>query len=372
VAAGRLRLLLAAFIVILVAGCGGGGSTTGGKQGSGSTAKGTREVTPEARSPWIGVQGIHLVDRTGEPVRLLGVNRSGTEYACQQDTGIFQGPSDAASIAAIASWDANAVRVPLNESCWLGINEVPAQYSGATYREAIVSFVTSLHEAGLYAVLDLQFAAPGTEQAQSIIPMPDADHSPAFWRSVAETFRDDRGVVFDLYNEPHDVDWACWEHGCRIEDEDGTRYEAVGMSRLVKVVRSTGARQPLLLSGINYAHNLTGWEAHLPADPRHALVASLHTYDFAPCLAKCRAGLAQIARRHPLVAAEIGETDCAHTYIDGFMSWADGHEVSYLGWAWDAHHGWTCTEGPSLIQNYEGDPTDYGVGLRDHLRSVGG
>jgi endoglucanase len=330
--------------------------------GAGATPVGT---------PWIGVHGNRLVDRGGDPVRLLGVNRSGTEYACQKDTGIFQGPSDATSIAAIKSWDANAVRVPLNESCWLGINGVPSPYSGASYREAIVAWVHRLTEAGLYVVLELQFAAPGAEQAESIIPMPDADHSPAFWHSVAETFRDDRAVVFDLYSEPHDIDWKCWEHGCRTEEENGTSYEAVGMSRLIKVVRDTGARQPVLLSGINYAHELRGWEAHLPPDPRHAEVASIHTYDFAPCLATCRAGLAAITRRHPVVAAEIGETDCGHTYIDDFMSWADEHDVSYLGWAWDAHHGWTCTSGPALIRNYEGAPTKYGVGLRDHLRSMG-
>ncbi len=326
-------------------------------------------VTP-AGSPWIGVHGNHLVDRAGDPVRLLGVNRSGTEYACQQDTGIFQGPSDATSIEAIKSWDANAVRVPLNESCWLGINGVPARYSGAAYREAIVGWVDRLSEAGLYAVLELQLAAPAGEQAETIIPMPDADHSPAFWHSVAETFRENRAVAFDLYSEPHGIDWSCWENGCRTEDENGTSYEAVGMRRLVDVVRDTGARQPLLLSGINYAHDLRGWEAHLPPDPRHAEVASIHTYDFAPCLGTCRAGLAVIARRHPVAAGEIGETDCGHTYIDDFMSWADEHDVSYLGWAWDAHHGWTCTGGPALIRNYEGAPTKYGVGLRGHLRSL--
>ena len=73
-----------------------------------------------------------------------------------------------------------------------------------------------------------------------------------------------------------------------------------------------------------------------------------------------------------MVAAEIGETDCGHAYIDGFMDWADQHGVSYLGWAWDAHHGWTCTGGPSLIRNYEGAPTKYGIGLREHLRGLEG
>jgi endoglucanase len=322
--------------------------------------------------PWIGVKDNQLVDQAGKPVRLLGVNRSGTEYSCQQGTGIFQGPSDAASIEAIADWGANAVRVPLNESCWLGINGVPPEYSGAAYRAAIGEFVGRLEEAGLYVILDLQFAAPGSRPATEIIPMPDADHAPAFWHSVATTFRDDRAVVFDLYNEPHDVDWACWEHGCQVESEKAGTYEAVGMARLVRVVRATGARQPILLSGTSYAHDLRRWEEYLPPDPRHAEVASIHTYDFAPCLTSCRAGLAEIALRHPVAAAEIGETDCGHSYIDGFMNWADRHDVSYLGWAWDAHHGWTCSGGPALIRNYEGAPTKYGIGLREHLRGLQG
>jgi endoglucanase len=310
------------------------------------------------------------VTREARPVRLLGVNRSGTEYACEQGTGFFQGPSDAASIAAIRSWDANAVRVPLNESCWLGIDGVPAEYSGAAYRKEIEGWVTRLEEAGMYVVLELQFAAPGSEPASGIIPMPDAEHAPAFWRGVARTFKGDRSVLFDLYTEPHDVSWHCWEYGCEVEDENGTEYQAVGMARLVKVVRSTGARQPILLSGNNWAHDLREWEAHLPPDPRHAEVASIHTYDFAPCLSTCRNGLAGIAERHPVVTAELGESDCAHTYIDDYMSWADRHGVSYLAWAWDAHHGWTCGGGPSLIRNYDGAPTKYGVGLRDHLRAL--
>src|SRR5436305_5983091 len=83
------------------------------------------------------VQGNQIVNGNGQPIRLLGVDRSGTEYACIQGWGIFDGPSDAASIQAITSWHTNAVRVPLNEDCWLGINGAPAAYSGATYQQAI-------------------------------------------------------------------------------------------------------------------------------------------------------------------------------------------------------------------------------------------
>src|SRR5437870_1510439 len=52
---------------------------------------------------------------SGGVVRLIGVNRSGTEYQCIHGYGIFEGPSGAASVQAIADWQANAVRIPLNE-----------------------------------------------------------------------------------------------------------------------------------------------------------------------------------------------------------------------------------------------------------------
>lgn len=323
-----------------------------------------------AAAPWIGVRGNHLVNGRGDPVRLLGVNRSGTEYACQQGYGFFDGPSDAASIRAMRSWHINAVRLPLNETCWLGINGIAPRLGGAAYRRTIRTYVTRLERAGLYVILDLHLAAPGRFQANRIIPLPDADHAPDFWRSVATAYREDRGVLFDLYNEPHDVGWQCWEWGCDVVDPVVGTYRAAGMRELVAAVRSTGARQPVLLGGIGWARNLNHWLGHLPPDPVHAEVASNHTYNFAACLRGCRAHLAAIAARHPVVTGELGEGDCRHTYIDRYMPWADRHGVSYLGWTWDAFGGWTCRNGPTLIKDYSGTPTAFGVGFRDHLRAL--
>src|SRR5207247_633909 len=108
----------------------------------------TEQPPPTCGTATLQVRGNQLVDATARPVRLRGVNRSGAEYACAQGWGIFDGPSDSASVAAIASWRANAVRVPLNETCWLGINGVAPAYSGDNYRRAISDYVARLHRAG--------------------------------------------------------------------------------------------------------------------------------------------------------------------------------------------------------------------------------
>src|SRR3954464_7410670 len=84
----------------------------------------------------------HLVDN-GRVVRLLGVNRSGTEYMCRGGFGdVFDGPSDQASVSAMRTWRINAIRVPLNESCWLGVGRL-REWTGQ-YRAAIVRYVRLL------------------------------------------------------------------------------------------------------------------------------------------------------------------------------------------------------------------------------------
>ena len=194
-----------------------------------------------ARGPaMVRVQGARLIGVNGKPLRLIGVNRSGTEYSCAGPVdgggfgyGIFQGPADARSVQALLSWHVNAVALPLNEACWLGgYGNLNPQYVGDAYRRAIVDYVGLLAGAGIYVVLRLSGAAPGDNAYGSSTvssdesPMADADHSVAFWRSVAATFRGYRRVLFHAYDEPHDVSWQCLRDGCPAVDAPGgqTRF----------------------------------------------------------------------------------------------------------------------------------------------------
>lgn len=330
-----------------------------------TTATTTTTVASTSGIPSVRVVGNQLVNANRNPVRLLGVDRSGTEYACAQGWGIFDGPFDAASVAAIASWHVDAVRVPLNEDCWLGINGVKPAYSGASYRAAIEGYVSILHRFGLIAVLDLHWSAPGTQLALGQQVMADADHSAAFWSSVATAFRTDPGVVFDLYNEPHDISWSCWLNGCTT----AAGWKAAGMQSLLNAVRSAGATQPILAGGDNWAGDLSRWLANKPVDPDHQLAASVHIYNFSACTTpRCwDSTIAPVAATVPVVTGELGENDCAAGFIDSYMSWADAHGVSYLGWTWDT---WGCSSGPALIASYNGTPTAFGAGVRAHLAAL--
>jgi hypothetical protein len=307
-----------------------------------------------------------LVDQHGKPIRLLGVNRSSAEYACNRGPTVFEGPTDMRAVAAMTAWRINAVRIPLNEHCWLGIDGAPAHDSGARYRAGIQAYVDRLHAAGLYVVLDLHWNAHGTGPATGQQPMADLDYAPVFWSSVARTFKADPAIVFDLYNEPHHVDWRCWRDGCSLPGG----WRAAGMQTLVDAVRSTGARQPIIATGLAHGSDLSSWLAYRPRDPANALVAGFHVYDFAQCAALgCwKRNIEPVARRVPVVATEIGERACTGLFLDRFMTWADSAGVSYLAWAWNP----SGCAAPALIEAWNGRPTASGRRFRAHLAGLAG
>lgn len=312
-------------------------------------------------APDLEVVGDEIVGPGGRAVQLGGVNRAGAEYACAQGWGIFDGPVDVASIKAIASWEANAVRIPMNEHCWLGINGVQEQYGGKAYRRAIAGFVHRIERQGMNVILDLHWTKAGSDLALGQQKMPNADHSPAFWRSVAKRFGDDRAVVLDLFNEPHDVSWACWRDGCEV---DG--YQAVGMQRLVDVVRKAGARNVLLVNGNGWAGDISQWAAYAPDDPRDQLVAGWHIYNFSACTTPaCWDQQADdgVGGAAPILVGELGQSDCAHWFVDQLFDWADPRGIGYLAWTWN---DWPSCDGPTLITSFDGTPTAYGAGVRAH------
>ncbi|HKW73010.1 MAG TPA: cellulase family glycosylhydrolase [Candidatus Dormibacteraeota bacterium] len=308
-------------------------------------------------------------DASGKQVHLMGVNRAGSEYACIQGWGIFDGPSDDHSVAAIAGWGANAVRLGLNEDCWLGINRSPEQYSGGAYRTAITDYVQRLHQHGLYAVLALMWAAPGTNQATWQEAMADEDHAYAFWSSVATTFRGDSRTLFDLYGEPSWISWTCWVDGCTYSDKYGD-WRTAGMQKMVDTVRQAGAHNVILVSGADYANDLANWLAYAPKDPDHQLAAAFHEYGDNTChdQACWDASIREVAMRVPVVTAELGETvggsSCGHTFLDSYLAYAHSNGLSYLAWTWD-----TWNRCSTLIQDYDGTPTAFGAAVRDDLSS---
>jgi endoglucanase len=334
-----------------------------------------------------------LASSAGQAKRLLGVNAIGTEYECVNYNAISPVAFDAVQAAAMRTWHINAVRVPLNEDCWLGVNGIAASLSGAAYQGAIKRWVSALNHAGIVAILDLHWSAPRSIVANQQWPMADEDHSVTFWSQVARSFASDRGVMFDLFNEPFiggqaptASDWSCWLNGCDTTYDlsvAGTTtpvtYRTAGMQQLVDAVRASGADQAILLSGLGHANDpCAEWTDNrvggacsrlpqMPTDPRKQLGLSFHVYNFNPCnTATCWSSVASAARaaKLPMVTTEFGEDDCTDRFINSYMSWADQHRLSYLAASWSVNQHTSCVAGLagvgaelSLLQSWDGTPS---------------
>jgi endoglucanase len=322
----------------------------------------------------LSVRGNQIYSNAG-PVHLRGVNRSGLEFMCLSGNGFFDGPHDQNSIQEIKSWNVNAIRLPLNEDCWLGINNVPPAFSGERYRRAVMDFVNLLLKNDMVVILDLHWTAPGNDIAKGQMPMPDMDHAPSFWQSVASHFKANKSVIFDIFNEPYPFNgawnqteaWQCWRDGRNYCT--GLSYTVAGMQSLVDAVRATGASNIIAVGGLDWSNSLTQWLRFKPRDSLGNLVASWHSYNFNRCNYKgCwEETVAPVAAQVPVIATEIGENDCQSQYITPLMDWLDSKSISYLAWTWNT---WSCGSGPSLISSYTPlVPTNYGLGYKNHLAS---
>ena len=162
------------------------------------------------------VIGTRVVNSRNEPVRLRGVNIAGLEWSSNGEGHILTTVD-----TAIRDWHVNVIRLPLAQDRWFGKVPEPKD-EGEAYRALVNQIVQRCAAAGCYVILDLHWSDMGqwgTRIGQHVMP----DHnSVAFWQNVAATYKNHPAVIFDLYNEPHDVTWDVWQRGGRSLTSDSS------------------------------------------------------------------------------------------------------------------------------------------------------
>jgi endoglucanase len=322
------------------AGVGGGGSAgVGGSGGGTPDAGGDGGVTYRYT-----VQGNKIL-RDGVEHRFVGISRPSLEWNPQGEDLYERDYQN------IAAWGANVVRLPLNQVSWR---------NWAPYPRTIDTQIQWAHKYGMDVILDLHWSeGPGGEPKQQ--RMADAS-SRTFWQSVAERYKNDGGVLFELYNEPHDVSWDVWKNG----GNSGDGFTVVGMQQLYQTVRDTGATNLVIIGGLDHAYDLKGIRTHRITG--NNIVYATHPYDFSNKQpGNWEADWGFLAATDPVMVTEFGRTsgDCGTGYYSSLLDYADQKRVHWVAWAWYVSG---CAF-PSLITNYDGTPSQAGSIVRQRMQS---
>jgi len=325
-----------------------------------------------AKEKWpseLKVVGNRLRDAAGNEVWLQGLNAGGMESVPNTDQIVKS------VVVAIDEWKSNCVRLPVNESFWFGTSAYQSD-GGAAYRAAVDKIVTLAANRGAYIALDLhRFRAPKAEHI-------------SFWKDAAKRYANHPAVLFDLFNEPHGIDWKTWRDGGFVgeagkvdesaflsaeEKRKNQGFESVGMQALVNAVRSTGAKNVVIAGGLRWANDLTGIEGEaiekgeaesfrLDDPDGNGVMYAWHTYHWH----KGWAHILPVAAKHPIFLGEVGaapreemtfipmeQKEDWRTFVPDMLGFIQKYRINWTGWCFHPKAG------PCMIENWDYEPTPY-------------
>ncbi|HEX2095168.1 MAG TPA: cellulase family glycosylhydrolase [Longimicrobiaceae bacterium] len=349
--------------------------------------------TPIATAPGgyavVGNQIISIA--TCKPFRFVGVSRPALSFS--PDGGRMGiDTAAAADFARIRGWKANTVRIELAQYYWVNTS----RHHDPGYASRVDRVVKAARAAGLHVILVLQASDRGDpnhplDQGEMHQPMADVNHSIPFWKEVAARYKDDGGVLFELYSEPYPLggrggfsNWDLWLKGGLHPADNvyGRRgpFQAAGMQQLYDAVRSTGAHNLVIASGTQWGYYLDGVPSHRIKG--YNIAYSTHPWEDSPDSRQPSAfdrDWAFLAATDPVMITEFGDYDCTDRYVRAVLDKADHLGLSWTAWMWVA-------PGPTesrkqegrddpicnrslLILDWAGTPTKPGQIIKDRLAS---
>ena len=296
------------------------------------------------------VEGNAIYDGNNQIHIFRGVDRPSLEWNPEGE-GISE-----ADFQLIAGWNANVVRIALNQGYWL---EGSVVYDPG-YKQRIDQVIAWSEAAGMDVILDLHWSDRGNlNQWPGQQRMAD-QNSQTFWEQVADRYKDDGRVFFELYNEPHDVPWDVWLSG----GPSGDGFTVVGMQQLYDTVRATGADNLVLVGGLRYAYELSGVPDHRVEG--YNIVYTSHPYDFGdkqPNVWEDDWGF--LAETDPIFVTEFGSFNCNPWYSEQVIDYAEQRGMSWSAWAW---YPGGCGF-PALIDNWSGAASAVGQAVKTALEA---
>lgn len=292
------------------------------------------------------VAGRRLQTPDGTEVWLQGLNVESLEW-----TAVGEHVPESAAVA-LDQWKANVLRLPVKDDFWFGAGRGQKD-GGKGYRRLMDEVVQAAASRGAYVVIDLhRFGAP-------------TDDSLDFWREAAARYRNHPSVLFDLFNEPHDVSWEVWRNGGTVEDKGHrTAYESPGMQQLVDTIRQAGARNVIVAGGLAWAYDLSGVAKGHALDEKggNGIMYSAHIYNWHR---GWKENVLDAAEKFPVLVGEVGcdakpmsfipkeQQEDPYTWAPDVLGFIQKHRLNWTGWSFHPKSA------PRLILDWDYTPTPF-------------
>lgn len=308
------------------------------------------------------------------PVLLRGINRSGLEYSEPNAAGFLS----AAGIMQdeireiVTGWAANVLRLPFNQDWCLNGR---GAHSAEAYLATLDQVIAWTAELGAYTILDLQWldvetifgttVDPIQGRAANHVPPTPNEHTITLWRVLAERYRDEPAVIFDLLNEPHDA-MQDDPHPLNLIDSEGNispsnemhfaaRDWSAWANVLTAAIREIRPEGIIMICGVDWAFDLSTVAVDAPN-----IVYSTHIYSN-----RNRKNWPKALGRHREVPIFVGEWGGTEQDLEFGSNLASRMEQLGLGWA-----AWSWSDFPRLVDAAGTPPfraTAFGSLVRNEL-----
>ena len=239
--------------------------------------------------------------------------------------------------------------------------------SGEEYQRALDQVIYWASLFGAYTLLDLQWLDAdriyGGER-NYVAPLPNHD-SIELWTTLANRYKDEPAVLYDLFNEPHD---RLDDDPFALNKEDGTTYPAhhrkVTMREwqpwaraLTNAVRAESPDGLVFIAGTNWAYDLRG----MPMDLAN-VVYSTHVYSNKGN--DWTTAFGDLSRSVPVFVGEFGVTNNRSDLKFGrrLTRYLRDLEIGWAAWSWFNE--------PFLVNRYAATP--FGELVREELSESDG
>lgn len=364
------------------------------------------------------VSGNKLVQADDPTVvaRLTGMNIPSLEWG---NTGenVYTSLAEACD-----GWNANVIRLPMSVARWYGCEQYQSNYDD--YRKIIDTMVEAVQARGKYIMLDCHWSNAGqgdivksvgvkntnkVKNYNSQHNMPDMEVKD-FWVDIAQRYKNNPAVLFDVYNEPHGVSWSVWRNGGNVTEtvnNVSTTYLAAGHQQLVEAIRDTGAKNVIVAGGLDWAYDLTGIAGTATGDSTvyalmdqgsgsdtnkagNGIIYDAHIYPWKGTSSAWDTKVGCVRKFAPIVVGEGGweksivesqninvTTDPKRDYaawVPELLDWMDretsisgvqyGNQANFTGWCFHP------SASPMIITGWNYNPTPYwGKYIKDRLAS---